>query len=61
MLYEVITSPKRASDYILEILNLNPDFGKDDPKINENIVAIASNPLQQNIPLTTLLTRLERL
>jgi len=54
-------SPKRASDYILEILNLNPDFGKDDPKINENIVAIASNPLQQNIPLTTLLTRLERL
>jgi tetratricopeptide (TPR) repeat protein len=54
-------SSKRASDYIFEILSVNPDFGKDDPSINENIIAIASNPLQQNNPLSALLTRLGRL
>lgn len=52
---------KRASDYILEILSVNPDFGKDDPTVAANIMAIATNPLQQNIPLTTLLTRLGRM
>lgn len=54
-------SPKRASDYIFEILSVNPDFGKDDPNINANIIAIAGNPLQQNIPLNSLLTKLGRL
>jgi hypothetical protein len=42
-------------------LSVNPDFGKDDSSINENIIAIASNPLQQNNPLSALLTRLGRL
>ena len=54
-------SSKRASDFILDILSVNPDFGKNDPSINENIIAIASNPLQQNNPLSALLTRLGRL
>lgn len=53
-------SPKRASDFIFEILNVNPDFGKDDPGISANISAIAANPLQPNIPLNTLLTKLGR-
>lgn len=52
---------KRASDYLLEILDVNPDFGKDDPNVSANIIAIATNPLQQNIPLTVLLTKLGRL
>ncbi|GAB6112895.1 hypothetical protein [Desulfomicrobium salsuginis] len=51
---------KRASDYILEILSVNPDFGKDDPVVSANITAIATNPLQQNIPLATLLVKLGR-
>jgi len=54
-------SPKRASDYIFEILSVNPDFGKDDPNINANIIAIAGNPLQPNISLNSLLTKLGRL
>jgi len=54
-------SSKRASDYIFEILSVKPDFGKDDPSINENIIAIASNPLQQNNPLSVLLAKLGRL
>ncbi|WP_043810812.1 tetratricopeptide repeat protein [Desulfomicrobium baculatum] len=54
-------SPKRASDYIFEILSVNPDFGKDDPSINENIISIASNPLQQNNALSALLFKLGRL
>ena len=53
-------SPKRASDFIFEILNANPDFGKDDPRISANISAIAANHLQPNIPLTTLLAKLGR-
>jgi tetratricopeptide (TPR) repeat protein len=53
-------SPKRASDFIFEILNVNPDFGKDDPRISANISAIAANPLQPNIPLNTLLAKLGR-
>lgn len=53
-------SPKRASDFIFEILNANPDFGKDDPRISANISAIAANPLQPNIPLNTLLAKLGR-
>jgi tetratricopeptide (TPR) repeat protein len=54
-------TPKRASDYLLDILNVNPDFGKDDPNIVANIDAIAANPLQQNIQLTALLTKLGRI
>jgi tetratricopeptide (TPR) repeat protein len=53
-------SPKRASDYIFDILSVNPDFGKDDPAIAANIEAIAANPLQQNIQLATLLAKLGR-
>ncbi len=53
-------SSKRASDYIVDILSVCPEFGKDDPKIMENIEAIASNPLQQNVQLATLLARHER-
>jgi tetratricopeptide (TPR) repeat protein len=52
---------KRASDYIFDILEVNPDFGKDDPNVTANIAAIAANPLQQNIPLATLLSRLGRM
>jgi tetratricopeptide (TPR) repeat protein len=52
---------KRASDYILDIFSLNPDFGRDDPNVTANIAAIAANPLQQNIQLTTLLARLGRM
>ena len=51
---------KRASDYIFDILSVNPDFGKDDPAIAANIEAIAENPLQQNIQLNTLLAKLGR-
>ena len=53
-------SPKRASDFIFEILSVNPDFGKDDPVISANIAAIAANSLQPNIPLNTLLVKLGR-
>lgn len=52
---------KRASDYILELLSVNPDYGRDDPNVSANIAAIAANPLQQNIPLTSLLTKLGRM
>ena len=51
---------KRASDYIFDILSVNPDFGRDDPNITANIEAIAANPLQQNIQLASLLARLGR-
>ena len=54
-------SSKRASDYLLDILEVNPDFGKDDPNIIANIEAIAANPLQQNIQLTALLAKLGRM
>jgi hypothetical protein len=54
-------SPKRASDFIFDILSVNPDFGKDDPGIGANIISIAANPLQQNIPLNALLAKLGRL
>lgn len=47
--------PKRASDVVLEILSMCPDFGKDNKQINSNIIAIASNPLQPNPALVVAL------
>lgn len=46
---------KRACDFILVILLELPEFGLNDPKINANILTIASNPLQPNNELEKIL------